>query len=219
MTAPGLASTTLDAARAAEVAEKLPLVDGELLLWHRVDLGGDDNALMRRLIAESDWRQERITVYGKSYLQPRLSAWYGDFGYRYSGIRLAPAPWSPLLAALKERVEALTATDYNSVLLNYYRDHNDSMGMHADDERELGSRPAIASLSLGATREFRLKHRHDPERPAIRLPLPSGSLLLMRGETQRYWKHGIARQREPCGARLNLTFRKIVEADAPGRRS
>ncbi len=100
------------------------------------------------------------------------------------------------------------------MLLNYYRDHNDSMGMHADDERELGVRPVIASLSLGATRELRLKHRHDRDRPAVRLPLPSGSLLLMRGDTQRNWKHGIARQRAACGPRINLTFRKIVDFDA-----
>ena len=198
------------AAIAGGEPERLPLADGELLFWPRVDLGDDDDALLRRLIAESDWRQERIKVYGKSYLQPRLSAWYGDRGYRYSGIRLEPAPWSEALGALRRRVEALTGTDYNSVLLNYYRDHHDSMGMHADDERDLGERPAIASLSLGATREFRLTHRHHRERPAIRLALPSGSLLLMRGETQRYWKHGIARQRQPCGARINLTFRKIL---------
>ena len=219
MTAPGLSPPTPDAPRGVNGAENLPVGDGELLLWQCVDLGGDDETLMRRLIAESDWRQERITVYGKSYLQPRLSAWYGDFGYRYSGIRLAPAPWTALLAEIKRRIEALTASDYNSVLLNYYRDHNDRMGMHADDEPELGSQPAIASLSLGATREFRLQHRHDRNRPTIKLPLPSGSLLLMRGETQRYWKHGILRQREPCGARINLTFRKIVADDPPRRRS
>ncbi len=210
MTVPGLAPT----GPAAEVAERLPLVDGELLFWRRVDLGRDEDELMLRLIADSDWRQERITVYGKPYLQPRLSAWYGDRAYRYSGIRLEPAPLSPLLADLKRRIEDLTASEFNSVLLNYYRDHNDSMGLHADDERELGPQPVIASLSLGATRDFRLKHRHDRDRPAFRLPLTSGSLLLMRGETQRYWKHGIARQRAACGARINLTFRRIVAGDA-----
>lgn len=210
MTAPGLAPT----GPAADADERLPLVDGELLLWRRVDLGRNEDELMHRLIADCDWRQERITVYGKPYLQPRLSAWYGDCAYRYSGIRLEPEPLSPLLTDLKRRVEDLTASEFNSVLLNYYRDHNDSMGMHADDERELGPQPVIASLSLGATRQFRLKHRHDRERPTINLPLPSGSLLLMRGETQRYWKHGIARQRAACGARLNLTFRKIVYGNA-----
>ena len=207
MTAAGLAPAEPTAAG----AERLPLADGELLFWPRVDLGGDEDELMCRLIADGDWRQERITVYGKPCLQPRLSAWYGDRAYRYSGIRLEPAPLSPLLAELKRRIEVLTASSFNSVLLNYYRDHNDSMGMHADDERELGPQPVIASLSLGATREFRLKHRHDRDRPAIRLPLPSGSLLLMRGDTQQYWKHGIARQRSACGARLNLTFRRIVD--------
>ena len=199
--------------------ERVPLADGELLFWRRIDLGRDPEALLRRLISGCDWRQERIRVYGKSYLQPRLSAWYGDRGYRYSGIQLEPAPWTATLAALKARVEDLTGTDYNSVLLNYYRDHNDSMGMHADDERDLGPRPAIASLSLGAEREFRLVHRGRRDLPAVRIPLPPGSLLLMRGDTQRYWKHGIARQRAACGARINLTFRKIVGAEAPARRS
>ncbi len=213
MPAPGFAI------EAAAAAERLPLADGELLLWRRIDLGRDPDELMRRLIADCDWRQERIKVYGKSYLQPRLSAWYGDRGYRYSGIRLEPTPWTATLAALKRRIEELTATDYNSVLLNYYRDHNDSMGMHADDERDLGARPAIASLSLGAEREFRLQHRSRKDLPTVRMPLPSASLLLMRGDTQRYWKHGIARQRARCGARLNLTFRKIVDVGAPGRRS
>ncbi len=202
-----------------EGPERLPFADGELLFWPRVDLGDDDDALLQQLIAGCDWRQQRITVYGKSYLQPRLSAWYGDRGYRYSGIRLEPSPWTAKLAALKRRVEDLTGTDYNSVLLNYYRDQDDSMGMHADDERDLGERPAIASLSLGATRELRLRHRQDRDRPTIRLALPSGSLLLMRGETQRYWKHGIARQRKPCGARINLTFRKIVTPDGAAQHS
>ncbi len=206
------------AGRAGAGPERLPFGDGELLFWRCIDLGYDPDELLRRLIAECAWRQERITVYGKSYLQPRLSAWYGDRGYRYSGIRLEPAAWTPTLATLKHRVEQLAATDFNSVLLNYYRDQDDSMGMHADDERELGRQPSIASLSLGATREFRLKHRFDRDRPTIRLPLPSASLLLMRGDTQRYWKHGIARQREPCGARINLTFRRIVDVDAEAGR-
>lgn len=194
-------------------AEAIPLVDGELLLWRRIDLGVEAERLLRELIDESAWRQERITVYGKSYLQPRLSAWHGDRGYRYSGIRLEPAPWTPLLAALRQCIETLTECEFNSVLLNYYRDHNDSMGMHADDERDLGARPAIASLSLGARREFRLKHRTRHDLPAVRLPLTSASLLLMRGATQRFWKHGIPRQRAACGPRVNLTFRFIV---APG---
>lgn len=191
-------------------AERLPLADAELLLWRQVELGCDYDRLMQDLIDTTEWRQERITVYGKSHLQPRLSAWHGDRSYRYSGIRLEPVPWTPLLQRLRRRVEGLTGLEFNSVLLNYYRDHNDSMGMHSDDERELGPQPAIASLSLGENRNFVLRHRQRKDLPTFRLPLESGSLLLMQGETQQYWRHGINRLKRACGPRLNLTFRKIV---------
>lgn len=191
-------------------AEILPLPDAEVRLWHQIDLGLTDTELLQRLIDETAWRQDQITVYGKPYLQPRLSAWYGDMSYRYSGITLEPQPWTALLADLKTRVEVLTALEFNSVLLNYYRDQNDSMGMHSDDERELGPLPAIASLSLGEERSFLLKHKTRRDLPTQKLPLPSGSLLLMQGETQQHWRHGIAKQRRHCGARINLTFRKVV---------
>lgn len=194
---------------ASDTGQRLPLTDADLLLWHDIDLGADYGTLLERLLADSEWRQERITVYGKAHLQPRLSAWYGDLGYRYSGIRLQPQPWNDDLLRLKHRVEALTRCTFNSVLLNYYRDGNDSMGMHSDDERELGRQPAIASLSLGATRDFILKHRHRRDLQTVKLPLPAGSLLLMQGETQRNWRHGINKNRRGCGARLNLTFRHI----------
>jgi len=189
--------------------ERLALPGAELEFWPRVDLGRDYEDLLQRLIADSEWRQERITVYGKPYLQPRLSAWYGDLSYRYSGIRLEPLPWSPLLLELKNRVETLTGLEYNSVLLNYYRDGNDGMGMHSDDEPELGSRPAIASLNLGETRDFVMRHRHRKDLDTLKLPLPAGSLLLMRGDTQLNWRHGIRKLRRPCGPRINLTFRRI----------
>ncbi len=118
----------------ADTCERLDLPDAELLLWPRIDLGIDNQALMQRLIDECAWRQERITVYGRPYLQPRLSAWYGDFSYSYSGIRLEPRGWTPLLSRLRCSVETLTGLSFNSLLLNYYRDGMDSMGMHGDDE-------------------------------------------------------------------------------------
>jgi alkylated DNA repair dioxygenase AlkB len=108
-------------------------------------------------------------------------------------------------------VQDLVHERFNSVLLNYYRDHRDSMGFHSDDERELGPTPIIASVSLGATRTFVLKHKTRPELKPIRLELPSGSLLLMKGLTQKNWKHGIDKQSKPCGPRVNLTFRQIFE--------
>lgn len=189
--------------------ERLPLVDADLLLWQQADLDCDYDALLRQLIDNTDWHQQQITVYGKPYLQPRLSAWYGDLSYSYSGIRLEPLPWTPVLRQLQRQVETLTGGEFNSVLLNYYRDEADSMGMHSDDERELGSQPAIASLSLGDERSFLLKHKTRKDLKTVKLALPAGSLLLMRGDTQQYWRHGINKERHPCGPRVNLTFRAI----------
>ncbi len=199
--------------------ERLPLVDGDLLLWHQLDLGYDYDQLMRRLIDETDWRQEQITVYGKPYLQPRLSAWHGNLSYRYSGIQLEPRPWTALLLGLKQRIESLTGLEFNSVLLNYYRDQNDSMGMHSDDERELGTQPAIASLSLGECRDFVMRHRRRKDLETVKIPLQAGSLLLMQGDTQKHWRHGINRLKKPCGPRLNLTFRKVIPLAAERRRA
>ena len=190
--------------------EQLPLPDADLLLWRQVDLGRSYESLLQELIDTTDWRQEQITVYGKPYLQPRLSAWHGDLSYSYSGIRLEPEPWTPTLLAIKARVEALTDQAFNSVLLNYYRNQSDSMGMHSDDERELGQQPAIASLSLGEQRTLLLKHKSRKDLKTVKLDLPAGSLLLMQGDTQRYWRHGINKERKPCGPRLNLTFRAII---------
>jgi len=197
--------------------EQLPIEDGELRLWQQVDLGQDYARLLAGLVADTAWRQEQITVYGKSYRQPRLSAWYGDLGYSYSGIRLEPRPWTATLQDIRRRVETLVGHEFNSVLLNYYRDHHDRMGMHSDDEKELGARPVIASLSLGAARNFRLRHKTRRDVPGVRLPLPSGSLLLMSGDLQRHWRHGIDAQRQACGARINLTFRRIMRQPGPAR--
>jgi alkylated DNA repair dioxygenase AlkB len=189
--------------------ERLPLIDADLQLWRQVNLGRSYDCLLQTLIDDTAWRQEEITVYGKPYLQPRLSAWYGDLAYSYSGIRLEPLPWTPTLLNIKRQVEALVEHEFNSVLLNYYRDQNDGMGMHSDDEHELGPQPAIASLSLGEARSLLLKHKSRKDLKTVKLALAAGSLLLMQGETQRYWRHGINKQRQPCGPRVNLTFRSI----------
>jgi alkylated DNA repair dioxygenase AlkB len=189
--------------------ERLPLVDADLLLWRQVDLGRPYDTLLQALTDDTPWRQEEITVYGKPYLQPRLSAWYGDLAYRYSGIRLEPLPWTTTLLEIKRRVETLVKHNFNSVLLNLYRDQHDGMGMHSDDERELGPEPAIASLSLGEERTFLLKHKSRKDLKTVKLTLPSGSLLLMQGQTQQHWRHGINRERQVCAPRLNLTFRTI----------
>jgi alkylated DNA repair dioxygenase AlkB len=189
--------------------ERLPLVDGDLVLWRQVDLGRPYDVLLQAITDDTSWRQEEITVYGKPYLQPRLSAWYGDLAYSYSGIMLEPLPWTQTLLDIKLRVEKLVKHSFNSVLLNLYRDQQDSMGMHSDDERELGPEPAIASLSLGEERTFLLRHKSRRDLKTVKLVLPAGSLLLMQGQTQKYWRHGINRERQVCAPRINLTFRTI----------
>jgi alkylated DNA repair dioxygenase AlkB len=168
-------------------------------------------AVMNQLIDETPWRAENILVWGQTYPQPRLTAWHGDSGanYTYSGIHLAPLPWTHTLIDIKNRIEEIAGTDFNSVLVNYYRDHRDSMGWHSDDEPELGRQPIIASVSLGEERTFTLKHKTRKDLKSVRLKLASGSLLLMKGKTQHCWKHGIEKERRPCGARVNLTFRRI----------
>ncbi|MCY1541266.1 2OG-Fe(II) oxygenase superfamily protein [compost metagenome] len=141
---------------------------------------------------------------------PRLVAWYGDpeAGYRYSGLTHQPLPWTPLLAQIRTRVEKAVGQRLNGVLLNYYRDGQDSMGWHSDDEVELGVNPLIASLSLGGTRRFDLR-RKGQNRIEHSLLLNHGSLLVMGGPTQHYWQHQVAKTRSHCAPRLNLTFRLI----------
>lgn len=190
--------------------EQLQLPDADITFWQQPDLAIQPQQLLQHLIDATEWRQEQITVYGKPHLQPRLSAWFGDLSYTYSGIELTPAPWTNQLRELKNRIEALTGLPFNSVLLNYYRDNNDSMGMHSDDESSLGPQPAIASLSLGEQRTFLLKHKFRKELTTFKLPLPSASLLLMKGDTQANWRHGINKEKQGCGARINLTFRNIL---------
>jgi alkylated DNA repair dioxygenase AlkB len=159
------------------------------------------------------WKQEHIVLFGRRIAQPRLSCWMGDPGavYTYSGASFEPTPWVEAAADIRRRVEAAARTPFNSVLLNLYRTGADSMGFHADDEPELGDAPIIASVSLGATRRFVLRpRRHRRSMPSVRLSLEHGSLLVMRGETQRLWAHGVPREPSVVGARVNLTFRRIL---------
>lgn len=169
--------------------------------------------LLAELASSIAWKHEPIRLFGREVMQPRLTAWHGDAGasYRYSGLQLQPQPWTPTLLHLRQQVEAAAGTPFNSVLLNLYRSGQDSMGWHADDEPELGPEPVIASVTLGATRNFRLKPRH-PQHTAhgpVTLPLTTGSLLLMRGPTQRHWLHALPKTARPVGPRLNLTFRLV----------
>jgi len=192
--------------------QRVPIQDADVFYLRRLELSQPDSRILQRLIAEVPWRAEDVTVWGRLVLQPRLTAWYGDAGanYAYSGIQLRPHPWTPLLLDIKTRIEDAVGATFNSVLLNYYRDHNDSIGFHSDDESELGDRPIIASLSFGEERIFVLKHKRLREAKPLRLRLASGSLLLMAGDTQHCWRHGIPKESRQCGPRVNLTFRRII---------
>jgi alkylated DNA repair dioxygenase AlkB len=207
-----------DLFEATDRLERIPISDAEVYYLSHLEMGRDDEAILNQMIAEIPWRQENILVWGKIHPQPRLTAWYGDRGaaYTYSGITLNPMPWSDLLLDIKGRVETASAASFNSVLVNYYRDNRDSMGFHSDDEPELGVRPTIASLSLGEERTFIMKHKINKLLKPVRIGLASGSLLLMQGETQRYWTHGIGKESRPCGPRINLTFRCIALSNAAG---
>ena len=186
----------------------IPFEDGTLAMLPQLALSLDNDNVLARLVEETDWRAETITLWGKTFLQPRLSAWQGTARYRYSGLTMEPSPFSALVLDIKHAVESACGQRFNSVLLNYYRDERDSMGMHSDDEAELGPEPQIASASFGAVRTFILKHKRSKQ--TIKLDLRPGSLLLMGGATQRHWQHGINKLSKPCGPRVNLTFRNII---------
>ncbi|MEX1024992.1 MAG: alpha-ketoglutarate-dependent dioxygenase AlkB [Planctomycetota bacterium] len=170
--------------------------------------------LLRRTIA---WRQDQIHLFGRTHDLPRLQAWYGDPGtdYVYSGIAMKLEPWIPPLAELCDRLTATLGAaggaPFNSVLCNLYRDGRDSNGWHSDDERALGPAPVVASISLGATRRFRLRPKRGPA-AAIALDLPSGSLLVMRAGTQATWQHTLPKTARDVGERINLTFRRVLPA-------
>lgn len=166
--------------------------------------------LLAHLQANTPWRQPELTIAGRTLPIPRLQCWMGDpdMLYGYSGMRLEPVPWSPVMQEVRQRVQALCGQEFNSVLMNLYRDGRDSVAWHADDERELGPAPVIASVSLGAERPFQLKHRRRKEL-RHRISLPDGSLLLMAGPTQSHWLHQLPKVRGLDEARMNLTFRLL----------
>lgn len=191
--------------------ESICMIDGDLKFMRSFLPKSQADRLFDVLLKETPWRQDPIKVWGKWYLQPRLSAWYGDpeTVYSYSGIRLEPLAWTAALLAIKADIEEISGTRFNSVLINQYRDHQDSVGWHSDDEPELGRDPVIASLSLGEIRTFKLKHKTSKREKPRAIDLPHGSLLLMAGATQRCWLHAIEKERAPKQSRINLTFRTI----------
>jgi alkylated DNA repair dioxygenase AlkB len=186
------------------------LPDADLRLWPRAFAAEEADQLFSALRAGIDWHQEEILIFGKRRRVPRLVAWHGDPAatYTYSGTVHTPQPWNDELLVVRGRLQSPTGHRYNSVLLNLYRDGRDGMGWHADDEPELGAQPAIASLSLGATRRFRLRHRRRRELTCA-LDLAHGDLLLMSGGTQHSWQHALAKTARLVGERINLTWRWV----------
>jgi alkylated DNA repair dioxygenase AlkB len=166
---------------------------------------------MERLRKEIEWEQHRIKIFGQWVDCPRLSAWYGDPGamYSYSSLSLTPKAWTLTLLEVRNQLAETIERPFNSVLLNLYRNGNDSMCWHSDDEWELGLNPVIASISLGDSRMMKFRHRSDPEVSKFALELSSGSLLIMAGTTQKFWQHEIPKTKKSVGERLNLTFRFV----------
>ncbi len=162
------------------------------------------------LLGTVKWKQDEVVVYGKRHLTPRLDCWMGEswMSYTYSNNTMSPQPWQSLPLQIKVMVEKITSDSFNSVLINYYRNGQDSNGWHADDEPELGKQPVIASLSLGAPRDFHLRHKRNKQLKHT-ISLEHGSLLLMRGSTQELWQHQVPK-RANAQARINLTFRTMV---------
>lgn len=189
----------------------LELLTADLALRYWPDFLTPEQAqqAFESLFKSIPWQQGEIRMFGKTHPEPRLSAWVGDpqAVYSYSHKRMLPLPWTPELLVLKQLLEAQTAGCYNAVLLNLYRDGNDHMGYHADNEPELGPQPRIASLSLGAERRFLLRQRQSGEKHS--LLLQNGSLLLMSGPTQQHWQHSLPKMRRLTAPRINLTFRWI----------
>lgn len=169
----------------------------------------DADFFLNDFISNIIWEQQSMNMYGKLIPFPRLTTWYGDNDkpYSFSGITLQPHPWNESLLTIKNKIEPLSGVSFNSVLLNRYRDGNDSISWHTDAEKELGKNPVIASVNFGEERIFQLKHMDTGER--IDIPLKHGSLLIMMGELQHFWKHQIPKSKRPMKERINLTFRVI----------
>lgn len=191
--------------------EKLNFQDGWGLFDPNFIPQEESAALFDELFQEINWQSGEISLFGKTYPVPRLEAFYADDNksYGYSGKRLKTLPFNSILLEIKAKIESQSNFKFNSVLCNLYRDGNDSNGWHADNERELGKNPVIASVSLGCMRTFEMKHNQTNQK--LRFELNSGSLLILGGETQHNWKHQIAKKKSITTPRINLTFRTILD--------
>ena len=183
----------------------------DMLFWPQLYSVDESHIIFEELMKRVAWRQEHIMMYGRQMKVPRLSAWHADSkrDYSYSGIQHQPNPWIEPLQSIKDKVESLSHAQFNSVLCNLYRDGSDSVAWHSDDEPELGKNPTIVSLSFGQKRVFEFR-RIDDYSTKFKLALPSGSCLIMQGETQHAWQHQIPKTTAQLQSRINLTFRFIA---------
>lgn len=193
---------------------RLPF-DGELFLIKHFYPTNEAYKLFTSLLSDLAWQEEKIFLYGRWVKVPRLMCWYGDKGanYQYSGVLHYPLPWADQLLAIKQKIEFDYKLSFNSMMANLYRNGSDSMGCHADDEKELGENPFIASFSLGEERT--LKFRHTKSKEILNVTLGNGDLLIMSGVIQHHWKHEIPKTKKIKMERINLTFRKIISSTKP----
>ena len=190
--------------------EGLTIIEnGEIQFYHRFFNKYEADTYLSYLKSKIIWKQESMNMYGRKVDFPRLTSWYGDNDkpYSFSGVTLQPHDWTNEILSIKEKVEKLTMVNFNSVLLNMYRNGNDSISWHTDAEKELGENPVIASVNFGATRKFQLRHIKTKEK--LEIELTHGSVLIMQGELQHFWQHQVPKTSKPVLERVNLTFRVI----------
>ena len=182
----------------------------EIDIYKDIGLGQKTDLWFKSCLRDLNWETGFIKIFGKTHQIPRLQSWYADDGieYTYSGKKLQRHNWNKTLIEIKQEIESITSIKFNSVLANLYRDGNDSMGLHSDNEKELGINPVIASLSLGESRDIHFKHKNI--KTSINIPQISGQLIVMYGQTQKYWKHEIKKTKKFKKPRINLTFRNII---------
>lgn len=187
------------------------LPDAEIIYYPAFFTKAESDRLYSEILNNTPWQQDQIRVFGKTHMQPRLTAFYGDIGktLSYSGITMAAHHWNNELLKIRDAISRVCSDRFNTVLLNYYRDGKDSNGWHADNESYLGHNPVIASVTFGAERAFHLRH-NSLGIPTQKILLQHGSLLLMKGTTQHFWKHQIPKTAKPTGSRINLTFRHVI---------
>ncbi len=200
----------LDVFNTSKQPVRLEMQDAEVMYYPAFFNPKESSEFFKSLLHSIQWRQDNITVFGKSYLQPRLTALYANnnSSYSYSNITMNPNPFTKELLLIKEKVESECSVKFTTCLLNLYRDGKDSNGWHADNEKELGKNPVIASVSFGEDRWFHFKHRTNKNLKQ-KMVLQHGSLLIMKGKTQHNWLHQVPKTKKTIGPRINITFRVI----------